>query len=344
VKARRRRRGESENLDSLLDTMANVTGILVVLLAVTQISVRDAVARLRDEMVRRPELSREAFVAAEQEAAELREALAPLLPSSDSQESRRRERRSELSGLRARIASLDAQLAETRDEPRDEAALERQLASSKAEARRLEREIANEQRATAAAARELEALPASAGTRELRLPDPRPPPAGATQAVFFCRYGRIFRVDGSAMLQKLWDGVHRATGGTTRERLRRSAIDQSRVVQYFQRVEVGGPALRWHVLESGGELLGQLEWRQPDLGETREQIVSPLSQYRGELLRYSPRAVYFHFFVWDDSFEVYAAAREAADRAGFAAGWTPYDAPRPFRQPLTQLAQNTLID
>ena len=61
--------------------MANATGILIVLLAVTQISVSDAVARLRSELASRPELSQESFHAAELEAQELREALAPLLPS-----------------------------------------------------------------------------------------------------------------------------------------------------------------------------------------------------------------------------------------------------------------------
>ncbi len=49
--------------------------------------------------------------------------------------------------------------------------------------------------------------------------------------------------------------------------------------------------------------------------------------------------------MWDDSFEVYTAARELSDHAGFSAGWTPYDGPEPFRQPLTRLGGGiTLID
>ena len=146
------------------------------------------------------------------------------------------------------------------------------------------------------------------------------------------------------MLRLLWDGVHRATGGTSRERLRRSSGERVRVVQHFQRADVGSPSLRWHVLEAGGELMAQLEWRRTDLGETHAQIASGLSRYRADLLGYSPQGVYLHFFVWDDSFEVYTAARELSDRAGFSAGWSPFDAPRPFRQSLTQLDHNTLID
>ena len=41
----------AQNLDSLLDTMANVVGILIVLLAVTQMTVGDAMDRESKPMV-----------------------------------------------------------------------------------------------------------------------------------------------------------------------------------------------------------------------------------------------------------------------------------------------------
>lgn len=54
----KRRRGRSqgtgESMDSLLDTMANVVGILVVLVAVMQLAVGDAVDRIVEEGVRQP--------------------------------------------------------------------------------------------------------------------------------------------------------------------------------------------------------------------------------------------------------------------------------------------------
>jgi hypothetical protein len=251
MRSKRRKKGRiSDNLDSLLDTMANVTGILVVLLAVTQISVNDAVARLRNQLQERPELSREAFLAAEQEAQELREALAPLLPDAARNEALRRERRNELTGLRGQVATITAELAKHQDVPRGEAELKSRLAAAQEETRQLEREIEAQKRAALLASRE-EPAPA-VGTRDLRLPDPRPPPRGADQVVYFCRYGRIFRVDGNRMLRQLWDGVNRAAPGSSRERLRASGIDRSRVLQHFQSVDVGSPQLRWHVLESGG--------------------------------------------------------------------------------------------
>ena len=46
-----RKGSEGQSLDSLLDTMANVVGILVVLVAVMQLAVGDAVERIVEEGV-----------------------------------------------------------------------------------------------------------------------------------------------------------------------------------------------------------------------------------------------------------------------------------------------------
>ena len=50
--ARRRRRGGSGqgNLDSLLDTMTNVVGVLIVVLIVTQVNVSSAAKRIRADL------------------------------------------------------------------------------------------------------------------------------------------------------------------------------------------------------------------------------------------------------------------------------------------------------
>jgi hypothetical protein len=55
----RRRRDESiGSLDSLLDTMTNVVGILVILLVVTQLGVTSAVKRIRSSL---PEVSEQQY-------------------------------------------------------------------------------------------------------------------------------------------------------------------------------------------------------------------------------------------------------------------------------------------
>ena len=56
MRHRGRNRSTSSNLDSLLDTMTNVVGILVIVLIMTQVNVADAIRRLRSAL---PEVSEE---------------------------------------------------------------------------------------------------------------------------------------------------------------------------------------------------------------------------------------------------------------------------------------------
>ena len=48
-------RDEGDGLDSLLDTMTNVVGILVLVLIATQLGVKDAVQRIADSEIVDPE-------------------------------------------------------------------------------------------------------------------------------------------------------------------------------------------------------------------------------------------------------------------------------------------------
>ena len=95
-------------------------------------------------------------------------------------------------------------------------------------------------------------------------------------------------------------------------------------------------ALRWHVLDLGpGLLFAQLEWRKHDYGETLDVLERTRARSTdARLLRYNPRRIYFRFFVWDDSFEVYLEARKIATEAGFSAGWVALAEHEPIRENL----------
>ena len=56
---RRAKKQSGASLDSLLDTMTNVVGILVILLTVTQLGVSDAVRRIADSDSVKPEVLEE---------------------------------------------------------------------------------------------------------------------------------------------------------------------------------------------------------------------------------------------------------------------------------------------
>jgi hypothetical protein len=345
-RARRQRRDESQNLDSLLDTMANVTGILVVLLAVTQISVGDAMARLREQLADRPELTREALALAEAEAAGLRNALAPLEPRQEELARARRERREDLAAMRTHNAEARADVATARATSTDSAALRRGIEASRRQARALEAQLATAQEELAGLTGALEEGESGPLRREARLPDPRRPPTGATEIAYLCRYGRIVRAHAKELLRALQVGTRDATGGVwAYGQGPPNFVDRSRMVAHFQANDVGTREFRWHVMDLGTRaLFAQLEWRSHSLGESFEEVEAGRSEFNRDLLRVDPHRTYFRFFVWSDSFDVYAAARAKADEAGFAAGWVPFDALQPFRQDLIESRHQALID
>jgi len=332
--ARARRGGVSENLDSLLDTMANVTGILVVLLAVTQISVGDAMKRLRSQMEARPELTRESLDRASAEAERIRTALVPLLPRREQIENQRRSQRETLAGLRVETADARARIGAAGAS--DAATLERRLSESRRRGRAAEVELAATRNEISAISVQLEDAESKPLLREARMPDPRPAPTGATDIVYMVRYGHIFRARATELVTALQRGMQEATGGRWRPGMGNPLfVDRSRVVEHFRHNDVGTHALRWHVIDLGpNQFVGQLEWRSRGLGETLGELSEPSSEFRQDLSRFDPRRTYFRFFVWDDSFDIYMKARELANEAGFSAGWSPLARHDPFRQDL----------
>lgn len=331
--ARGRKRGDAQNLDSLMDTMANVTGILIVLLAVTQISVGDAMARLRDDIEQRPELSPASLAQAESEARSLRATLAPLLPQRSHLEALRDEQREFLAALAEENAEARDMIARASEEPHEEEAL-RGVLGARRSAQASLRERALSARAEL---REIEtALSRQSGSQVARLPDPRAAPAGSRQVVYFCRHGRILRVNESSLMAALHQGTREASGGRwSYGQGPPNFVDRGQLQAWFHEHDVGTRELRWHVVDNGPrELWAQLEWRKRSLGEGLAAISSRQSDFERNLLHLDPRRVHLSFFVWDDSFDVYVKAREIAEAEGFSAGWEAYGEHTPFRQSM----------
>ena len=290
-----------QNVDSLLDTMANVVGILIVLMAVTQLTVNDAMNRIR--------------IWESEAAADLREAT--------------EDARARLAGIGnidlartlelARVRDLVRML---RDQPetvtaKDTATLTTDLASQRMQVQRLEGSIREREEKLA----KLEILVAEAEARAqeatltVRLPDPRPAPATAEEVKIFCRYGRVFDPRFQELARELL-AVRRQT---------RSAVSR-----YFDTHDVGNELMRWRMAEDTPVPAMRLDWRHSAIGETLSELQAPKALFRERLASYDPNSRFLHFYVWEDSFEVYLQARRLAEQAGFAVGWQPLANGRPL--------------
>jgi len=287
-----------QNVDSLLDTMANVVGILIVLMAVTQMTVNDAMKRIQ--------------VWESEEATDLRNerrSAEQLLAETSSEDL---ARTLELARLRELIEQL-------REVPvaADTASVSAQVASQRLQVRKLEASLEDRREKLA----DLQiALTESSSRAEkrgiaLRLPDPRPAPLETDRRVIFCRYGRVFDPRFDQLTQEL-DAVMRSAPRP--------------LEQYFQSYDVGNEMLRWQVVEEGPGRIHRLEWRRSDIGETPEQLQSPRASLREVLRELDHESEFLYFYVWGDSFEVYLEARRIAEEAGFSVGWLPIPAGDPL--------------
>ncbi len=317
-----RTRGQSqENLDPLLDTMANVVGILVVLVAVTQLSVTNAVERIRDKgpeaSVTVEELAgaERAVVAVEAAVAGAEGELAAHAPSAvragmlmDTLEPRL-ERLEALAG-RASPAELDAHAIEARIADAGSAIAEGERASSATQTKLLELQ------------RVLDTLPTEERPKLARLPDPRPPPDDSVEVAFFVRYGQVAAIDIDRLALMLDKGRRDALGVNRRLR----SEDAPWLINLFAKMRHGDDLFYWRLRETpNGGLFADVVWRSEEQGENRFQLADEDSAFLAALGEASPERNFIRFYVWADSFDAYLEARYLAESRGFLVSWLPAD-------------------
>ncbi|MBW1886282.1 MAG: hypothetical protein JRJ58_22340 [Deltaproteobacteria bacterium] len=311
------RRDRNQSLDSLLDTMANVVGILVVVLAFTQLQVGEAVRRIHDSEVARIRTAGETMAFAGEgalrEVSRLEASLRAGAESAAFVQGELRQLESQSEKLRAATRFPGVEQADIVAAILRETATERemldQLSALRANRKQLEIRLRGSQDAFASA------------THQIRLPDPRPAPAGTEERVFFCRYGRVSPVDLEHLHELLNIDLRKAAGSPLG-----GGLAVSLVVSHFEKYDVGDRDYRWRLQDHAGfEIAARLQFRRESIGELPSELIADDSGYRRALSQAEPKSHYLRFYVWSDSFAAYLRAREIAEELGFAVGWQAYD-------------------
>lgn len=285
------------SLDSLLDTMANVVGILVLLLIVVQVSVGGALERIWGD-VEKP-------TPAQLEAAQEQWRLV-------SQELEQKQARWQALGMPARGDDDEEKLARARARL-DE--LELAIAAAKGELTRVAVELED------GGSKPFET------ERVVRLPDPRPPPRDATEVNYFCRYGHMNSADFAQIFGALRQGFAEATGAQPWDR-EVPVSELPRLASFFASRRIGHGVYRWDVRPDANNMRLEfiLRWADPQAGLTVKDLEEPHSRYALRLQTLDPDDHYLLFYVWSDSFDLYLQARRIAEEAGFRVGWRAWPA------------------
>lgn len=332
---RRRRRGLGGNMDSLLDTLTNVVGILVIVLVITQLGVREAVQRIsQSEQIDPAALARVQAEAARavREREDLAARIQTLLEAASLDAAREKWLVvKQVRDLEANVAALQEHQAR-----REEAALqpvraaEKEIARQQADLDKLREEAARAEEASRHVLLELEKTPEPkpAPPKSVRLPNPRPAPEGTAPLVYLCREGRLIFVDAEAIQERARRRVgmfvqkRRLDPERNLERNRVLWVDCAVLVEDFNRDPVRTDEFDVRLAFTGHYPRLVLN-RRRDAGETADDIRRSTSAFQQGLKRVDKRKHYARFFVWPDSFEVYLAARRMVAESGMAAGWEP---------------------
>jgi len=301
------RRSVPDNLDPLVDTLSNVVGILVIVLALTQIQIGDALSRV-----------------AELDFLRTREARAlSLMPAEAEALGRRRNALLERtqSGVEESIALATEVLASLSElavlapghELHSLAELRERLGKSQHELGEKREAVDRREKYSAT----LQAVPKR---MVARLPDPEI--VQGKESWILVRNDRIYPTDRKRLFEEGQRAIARVLGEFSPDRRIRPDEFEA-IARYFRKRVVGVGGFRWQ-LKTRPDVRVELGWRSRDEGLEYPDLAAD-SRMRSWLAARSPGIDFIQFHVWADSFEAYLAAREVTEAAGFRAGWRGYE-------------------
>jgi len=335
MKRRFQQDDEDSGLDSLLDTMTNVVGILVLVLIVTQLGVSDKVANITANFKvteQEVETARDDLKTQNNRLEKLRKQEKEVSSINIEDERRRLERMKEqLTSGRLKAEQQKQQINEFNlriDADRRRAAeLEKEITDNKAKRNQLDAAIKEALTQRTKLTSMLDTLPRNPEqkTSRVRIPNPRPAPPGAKEATFVCAGNKLFPLRLTHHRNYASDAAKQIIASQNLDKNPAIGIDPAKFTELFTQLEsppdeafftaeyyVAGnrwPRIRFHPnLENGFDpaMLGRS-------GSRIRKLIDSLS----------PKAFFCRFYVLSDSFEVYVAARRATTRHRLLAGWEP---------------------
>jgi hypothetical protein len=333
MRARKQDDDEDGGLDSLLDTMTNVVGILVLVLIVTQLGVSEAITEITENStVTEEDLdnAKKKLVSLADEKVQLTERTASLATIDVEAERERLRRLKEQLETRKKLLADQAKQAnefslKIENDRKTAARNKKEVADTKKKREELQTTLTTSLEKQAELKALLDRTPKRAAppAKVVNIPNPRPAPLGAKPATFVCADNRVYPMYIDVIRK---EAELRAKDIITRRRLNldpAKGIDPEAFAKLYTKLKINDDFFdvecyitdnRWPRLR-----LTPKERKGADEAEVRR----PGSRIRKIMALLDPQKFYARFYVLPDSFDVYISSRRALTDAGVLAGWDP---------------------
>lgn len=334
MKALRREDDDDGGLDSLLDTMTNVVGILVLVLIMTQLGVSETI----NEVTAKSKVTEEDIEAAKAKMATLAQEQTQLAEQTESLSA------FDLDAAKEQLKRLQ-QMLETRkkllaDQSKEANQFSLAIDRDRKTAAKNEKDIADTKtkrdelkgslETSLARRAELKALldktPRRSGpapAKVVTIPNPRPAPEGARQVLLVCAGNRVYPMNLDGIRK---DAELRSKQLITRLKLNldpKKGINPEKFSNVYTKLKNSTDDffdVEYYVADNRWP---RLKLTPNGKGATEDELRRTNSRIRKLLGTLDPQKFYARFLVLPDSFDVYLTARQVLAQAGVLAGWEP---------------------
>ena len=308
---KKRKKDAVGSLDSLLDTMTTVVGILIILLIVVQLGADSAVKRIVDEK-NYDELMEMAMRQFEDQRNGLLEEKKKLELGMAAKNKQDQQFVREIAKLEKKLSDLKSSVPKSLGDP---TVLQTEKKKVDDEKKKIEVKLRKIKGLLAKAPK-----PSSKSlSKDVHLPDPKPAPPKATPFRFLCREGKIYPLDDSNLRKSADKAIVQSGIKPNKDR----EYDGKKLAAHFGQKKPGNAFFSLKAIPGGDKLIRFTMERRPNMGEDELALSKSGSAYMKTLASLKPTDRYLLFEVFPDSFSTYLAAREISSKRKFPAGWKP---------------------
>ena len=329
---RRRQKEVGGSLDSLLDTMTNVVGILIILLIVTQLNVGEKVKEIRENL---PDISIEELQSIKEKVDLQKKQLTQLQEAIEDPKEMKEVDPVKLEQLKKQLAELQKLLSKPIKEIKLSNLSQEDLKKEKEKLEKLKEKIESELKELEKLTAQLVDIPLplpGPPAKVVKMPDPRSAPKGAKALKFLCTNEKVYPIE-FEKIQKSFSSVFRVShfkkskeGKYLKDSIIKYFNEKVKGDSYFNirmnhlKYSYNAPYFKLEAKETKGFTLSQLKKRNSTF---ESKLKKAARENKASLKKDQHEKWYISFIVAGDSFESYLAARDIAEKNGFAVGWKP---------------------